>query len=132
MKSVQINPEGNFDPWDLDKIKELRDVEMASDSVGQKLLYKDETSRLWNLTLWPTQRMPFRRHCHPCSFICMTEGLAISRYASGKIDLLQFDKGDSKYVTPNETNHIWDLENVGEHIINLYILEFHHKLAIHT
>nr|WP_299345265.1 hypothetical protein [Allomuricauda sp.] len=130
MKCVQLNPEGNFDLWDLDKIRELHDCANLKDSVGQKLLFENETSRLWDLTLWPTQRIPFRKHRYPSSLVCMTSGLAISRYGNGKIDLIQFDKGDTEYVQPNESNFIYDLENIGEQILNLYILEFRHLQAI--
>lgn len=130
MKCVQLNPEGNFDLWDLEKIRELNDSSNLKDSVGQKLLFENETSRLWDLTLWPTQRIPFRKHLYPSSLVCMTSGLAISRYGNGKIELIQFDKGDTEYIQPNEGNFIYDLENIGEQILNLYILEFRHLQAI--
>ena len=60
----------------------------------------------------------------------MTSGLAISRYGNGKIDLVQFEKGDTKYVEHCEDNCIHDLENIGEHILHLYILEFRHQEAL--
>ncbi|TAI46612.1 hypothetical protein [Flagellimonas allohymeniacidonis] len=130
MKCVQLNPEGNFDLWDIEKIRELQDEESLKDSVGHQLLHENETSRLWKLSLWPNQRIPFRKHRYPCSVVCLTSGLAISRYSNGKIDLLQFEKGDTKYVEHCENNYIHDLENVGEHILHLYILEFRHQEAL--
>ena len=124
MKIVQLNPEGNFDQWDIEKLKELNDEESIRDSLGQKLLYENGSSRLWDITLWPKQRIPFRRHRFPCSFVCLTSGMAISRCRSGKIKLIQIEKGDTEYMEPDEDNYIHDLENIGDSVLKLYILEF--------
>ncbi|MEO1485599.1 MAG: hypothetical protein AAFU57_07630 [Bacteroidota bacterium] len=130
MKCVEINPVGNFEHWDLEKIKELRDESEINVSLGQKLLFENSTSRLWDLTLWPSQRIPFRRHEFPHSIICMTNGLAISRFGTGKINLVQFEEGDTEFLEPNEDNAIYDLENIGESIIKLFVLEMRHRKTV--
>jgi len=130
MKCVEINPVGNFEHWDLEKIKELRDESEINVSLGQKLLFENSTSRLWDLVLWPSQRIPFRRHEFPHSIICMTKGLAISRFGTGKINLVQFEEGDTEFLEPNENNSIYDLENIGESIIKLFVLEMRHRKTV--
>ncbi|MEM8845996.1 MAG: hypothetical protein AAFY00_06395 [Bacteroidota bacterium] len=127
MKYVQLNPEGNFDQWDIEKIKELNDENRIGDSLGQKLLYENGSSRLWDITLWPKQRIPFRKHLFPCSFVCLTSGLAISRCKSGIIKLIQIEKGDTEYMEPDNANYIHDLENIGDSILKMYVLEFRYE-----
>ncbi|MEL6976947.1 MAG: hypothetical protein AAGL29_16405, partial [Bacteroidota bacterium] len=57
-------------------------------------------------------------------------GLAISRFGTGKINLVQFEEGDTEFLEPTEDNTIYDLENIGESVIKLFVLEMRHRKTV--
>lgn len=123
MKCVELNPEGNFDPWDPEKIEELNKKDISK-SLGQDLLFENDEIRLWDITLWPNERLPFRIQNSAYSWTCLTNGLAISRHYTGKISLLRFAKGDTAYAELSEPDAVRDLENIGEGILKISVVEY--------
>ena len=123
MKCVELNPSGNFDSWEPSKILELQRKKI-DDRLGQKLLFENDKIKVWEVVLFPGERLPFRKINGNYSFTSMTEGLAISRYATGKINLVRIKKGDSMFIKHEGQAAIYDFENIGENILFLHVMEF--------
>jgi hypothetical protein len=123
MQIVELNPAGNFDPWEPSKLNELKNQRFP-ESLGQKLLFENEKVLLWELDLVPGQRHPFRKISRNHSWVTQSEGLAISRCCTGKISMLRFKNGDSTFFGLNGEVAIHDLENIGESNLLIHITEF--------
>ncbi|QLG44209.1 hypothetical protein [Costertonia aggregata] len=122
MKCVELNPTGHFDPWEPEKISELKANDLNR-GMGNDLMFENETVKLWGICLRPYERLPFRKQKGQFSWTCVTGGLAISRYSDGKICLLRFEKGDVAYWNLENDELISDLENIGEDVLRITILE---------
>lgn len=123
MQCVELNPLGNFDPWEQEKLDELLHQNI-SNSLGDKLVFENESVKLWDLRLDPGERMPFRRHNTNYNWVCITGGLALSRHGDGKINMIKLDPGDTEYCEHKGKDYVNDLENIGEHPIVVNILEY--------
>lgn len=123
MKCIELNPIGNFDSWEPSKLQELRKKDIEG-RLGQKLLFENDTIRVWEVVLFPGERLPFRKISGNYNFTSITKGLAISRYANGKISLVRIHKGDSMFVKHEGQESIYDFENIGENILFLHAMEF--------
>lgn len=123
MQCVELNPVGNFDPWEQEKIDELMHQEI-SDSLSDNLVFENEFVKLWDLHLLPGQRIPFRKHNRNIGWVCTTGGLALTRYGNGKIDMIKLNPGDTEYFEYQGKNYINDFENIGEDTIIINILEY--------
>ena len=126
MNSLEINAPGNFESWNPSKIKELKDKKISND-LGQNLVFENENIRLWEVVLLPNERLPFRKINMDYSWVALTTGLAISRYADGKIILMRIEKGDSAFLKCKEKTYIYDLENKGNDILFFHLTEFKHQ-----
>lgn len=123
MQCVELNPVGNFDPWEQDKIDELLHEEITH-SLGERLVFENESVKLWDLRLDPGERIPFRKHNANYSWVCTTGGLALTRHGNGKINMVKLDPGDTEYWEFKGKNYTNDLENIGEQPIVINILEY--------
>ncbi|MGB5818143.1 MAG: hypothetical protein WBG90_01570 [Saonia sp.] len=121
MDCVELNKIGNFEPWDTAKIKELKN-KYLSDAVGE-CLYENEIIKLWEITLFPNERIPFRKLDSNYSWTSLTKGSVISRNANGKINLLRLKKGDTAYWEFEGKEIISDLENIGDNILRIVVVE---------
>ena len=126
MNYLEINPAGNFETWNPSFIKELKENKISND-LGQNLLFENENVRIWEVILLPNERLPFRKINLDYSWVSLTSGLAISRYADGKIILMRIEKGDSSFLKCKEKKFINDLENKGSEILFLHLTEFKHQ-----
>ncbi len=122
MKCVELNPPGNFESWEPSKLLELQRKKI-DDRLGQKLLFENDKIKVWEVVLFPGERLP-RKISGNYNFTSMTEGLGISRYASGKINLVRIKKGDSMFMKHEGQPVIYDFENIGENILFLHAMEF--------
>lgn len=123
MHLIELNPSGNFDPWDLHKIEELQKVQSPK-ALKKLVLYENSTMRLWNVCLEPKERLPFYKRKQFYSWTCLTDGIVILRNGNGQIDMIKFDKGETKYWDLGEQGTVSDLENIGENAIVLHIIEY--------
>lgn len=123
MQCVELNPVGNFDPWEQEKIDELLHQNITS-SLSNRLVFENESVKLWDLHLAPGERIPFRKHNTNYGWVCTTGGLALTRYGNGKIDMVKLNPGDTEYFEYRGKNYVNDLENIGEHPIIINILEY--------
>lgn len=123
MQCVELNPVGNFDPWEQDKIDELLHQDITH-SLGERLVFENESVKLWDLHLDPGARIPFRNHNANYSWVCTTGGLALTRHGNGKINMVKLDPGDTEYWEFKGKKYVNDLENIGEEPIIINILEY--------
>lgn len=123
MQFVELNPVGNFDPWEQEKIDELLHQEIKG-SLSNRLVFENEVIKLWDLKLLPGERLNFRRHNTNYGWVCTTGGLVISRYGNGKIDMIKLNPGDTEYFENRGKNYVNDLENIGEDNLVINILEY--------
>lgn len=123
MQFVELNPLGNFDPWEQEKVDELLHQEIK-ESLSNRLVFEDESIKLWDLCLLPGERLNFRRHNTNYAWVCTTGGLMITRYGNGKIDMVKLNPGDTEYFENRGKNHVNDLENIGENPVVINILEY--------
>jgi hypothetical protein len=123
MNILEINAPGNFETWNPSTIKEVKDKNLSTD-LGHDLLYENENVRIWEVVLLPNERLPFREIKFDYSWVSLTSGLAISRFADGKINLMRVEKGDSAFMKYDENNAISDLENKGGDILFFHMTEF--------
>ncbi|MBO0329764.1 hypothetical protein [[Muricauda] lutisoli] len=114
---------GNFDPCEKEKIDELLHQDIK-ESLSNRSVFENETMKIWDLRLFPGERLSFRRHNANYGWICTTGGLVITRYGNGKIDMVKLNLGDTEYFENRGENYINDLENVGEEIVVIHILEY--------
>ncbi|MGB5434295.1 MAG: hypothetical protein WBM98_00280 [Maribacter sp.] len=126
MNSLEINASGNFESWSPSKIRELKENKISND-LGQNLLFENENLRIWEVVLLPNERLPFRKINMDYSWVSLTTGMAISRYADGKILLMRIEKGDSAFLSCKEKTYIYDLENKGDDILFFHLTEFKHQ-----
>ncbi|NVN18345.1 hypothetical protein GUA46_08325 [Muricauda sp. HICW] len=123
MQFVELNPVGNFDPWEQEKIDELLHQQIK-ESLSNRLIFEDESIKLWDLRLLPGERLNFRRHNTNYGWVCTTGGLLITRYGNGKIDMIKLNPGDTEYFENIGKNYVNDLENIGEDLVVINILEY--------
>lgn len=123
MQIVELNPVGNFDPWDPSKIEELKNDNIP-ETRGQKLVFENDKVILWELSLLPGERRPFCKITRDFNIVTRTEGLAITRCSTGQIFMLRINKGDSAFYELNGRVSIYDLENIGENELSIHITEF--------
>ncbi|AYN67066.1 hypothetical protein D1013_06640 [Euzebyella marina] len=119
----ELNPVGNFAPWEASKLSEL-ERNQVSNSLGQKLLFENKALKVWEIFLQPNERMGFRRISNSYTVTSMCEGLAVSRFSDGSIYLYRFQENDTRFVPPAKNKVIQDLENIGESPIYFHIMEF--------
>ncbi len=122
MKCVELNKAGNFDTWEPSKIRELKEKRFASD-LGKKLLYENELIRVWEITLFPKERLPFRKQNRDFYWVSLTDAKIICRYSDGKIAMLYINRGDYELRKVEDQNPIWDMENIGEYLLVLNLME---------
>ena len=126
MRSVELNPKDNFDSWDPKWASELKRG-VFNNALGHELLFANDYVKLWEIMLLPKERMTFRLQQSPYVWVCETGGLAISRMVSGQICMYHFEKDDSAYFKPNRSKYVRDLENIGEELLKMTIVEFTKK-----
>ena len=123
MKSLELNSIGNFDYWNPQKLKELQEGEIRRE-LGHELILENDYVLIWEIVLVPKERLPFRMHKLAYAWNCSSGGMVISRCDSGKISLIHLEDGDIYYIDPKEDCLIRDLENVGDTIIHVMVVEF--------
>jgi len=123
MNLVELNPVGNFDPWNPVKLNELKNIRCLK-TLGQRLFFENETMRFWEICLQPKERLVFHKRSQYYSWTCHTDGLLISRYENGQILMLRFEKDETKYWDLGESGTVADLENIGEHTLVLHMIEY--------
>lgn len=126
MDCLELNPAHDFSRWEENYIKELHTLEFK-ESLGNMLLFEDDTIRLWNLKLKGGERMPFLRHNKNYSWISETDAVLKSRFGNGRIALIRVNEGDTQYIENSEKEHINDLENLGKAPAVFKVLEYKHK-----
>ncbi|SHJ85514.1 hypothetical protein [Pseudozobellia thermophila] len=119
----ELNPAGNFDPWEASRLLELR-KNKVSENLGQLLLFENDTIKVWEIFLQPGDRLGFRKTNRDYSFVAMADGLAVTRSSDGCISLIKIAKGDTGYIPCLGDDTVRDLENIGEGPLFIHVMEF--------
>jgi len=127
MKYLEINAAGSFDNWNPSKLEELKNSEISNE-LGQKLLFENKNIRIWEVELAPQERLPFRMVNLDFNWVSLTAGIALSRYANGKIVLINISKGASYFIKASEKPKIYDLENIGDDVLFFHITEYKEQI----
>lgn len=123
MNLIELSPEGNFESWEISRLKELR-AEEFSKELGQSMLYENDEFRLWDITLKHKERLTFRRVVNDFSYTCITDGFGVIHLGNGKIQFGQFKKGDVCSFNMKENEElILDVENTGLGILKFIVTE---------
>ena len=123
MNCLELNPSNDFTKWEDQYIKELHSLEFK-ESLGNLLLFEDDTIKLWNLKLNKGERMPFVRHNKDYSWISESDAILKTRWGNGRISLIRVGKGDTEFFENSEKNVINDLENLGNNPVVFKVLEY--------
>ncbi len=123
MECAQINPTGSFENWSPSRLQELQ-TGAPSASLGQKLLLENQYTRIWEVILFPNERLPFRKIQGDYSLVAHTDGLLISRCGCGAMHLRRFKKGATEVIRHECTDPLEDMENIGDETLILNIIEF--------
>ncbi|WP_350286139.1 hypothetical protein [uncultured Croceitalea sp.] len=129
MECLELNPANDFTKWEADYIEELHALDFQ-ESLGNMLLFEDDTIKLWNLKLEKGERMPFIRHNKDYSWISETDALLKSRFGNGRISLIRVKQGDTEYYENNGKNCINDLENLGDEPVIFKVLEYKEQMYL--
>jgi hypothetical protein len=112
MNLIELSPEGNFESWEVTRLNELRS-EQVVETLGHSPIYENEEFRLYNITLKPKERLPFRKITNDFSYTFMTDGFGVFHLGDGKIKFGQFKKGDVYYYNVEQQGEvIIDFENM--------------------
>ncbi len=133
MECTELNPAKNFKNWEPNYINELRSLQFK-EHLGNKLLFEDDSIKLWNLKLDHGERMPFLKHDKNFSWIAENDAILKSRFGNGRIALIKIKQGDTEYFEHSHKDYINDLENLSKNPVVFKILEykneFHDMLPI--
>lgn len=121
MVVTELNPKGQFENWDKNKLKEIHEQKFSNE-VGD-VLFENDDLILSEIVLKPKERLPFRYHRYDCSCTSITDGLLITRNINGQIGLLRIEKSKCFYWKHKKDDMIHDLENIGENTVIIRLLE---------
>jgi hypothetical protein len=93
--------------------------------VGTRLLFENDSIRVWELQLAPGGRVPFHCHRTPYFWVCIDSGRAIQRYPDGHLIHVEFESRDTDFLDEErlETERIHDLENTGDTAFRFHTFE---------
>ena len=123
MYCVEVNPKGNFDTWQIQRLEELKQGKFK-ENLGQTKLYEDSNIRIWNISLDAGERFPFRAITVNISVTFGANGLGVCHHGTGKIKFLKIKNGDVfRLAGERNGKEIWDFENAGAAFMHLTIVE---------
>jgi len=127
MKILELYPTGSFTSWAPRKLQELKEQKIYDSFGGGTLLFENAYIKLWEITLYPGERLPFSRKNTNYLWTCISGGQTVSYSVDGSINLYIFEKGDSRFFSFRNRQHISDVENTGKNIIVIHIIEYKHE-----
>lgn len=124
MKTLELYPTGSFGSWDPRKLQELKENKVYDAFEGGSLIFQNNYLKLWEITLYPGERLPFSRKNSNYSWTCISGGQTVTHCADGSIIFYVIDKGESRFFEFRNKEHISDMENTGKNILVIHILEY--------
>jgi len=123
MNLIELSPVGNFESWEIARLNEFRSEQFAK-TLSQSPIYENDEFRLWNITLKPKERLPFRKITNDFSYTFLTEGFGVFHQGDGKINFGQFKKGDVYYYSIKKYGElILDFENISLKVLKFMVIE---------
>ncbi|WP_160170116.1 cupin domain-containing protein [Aquimarina megaterium] len=124
MVTKELNPAGSFKNWDSTKMQELQNSN-KSNRIGNTLLFEDDSIKVWSILLKPGDQLPFHKHTKNYTWICLTQGVAISHHENGRIVEIKYQKGDlSYYDHDTKGDFVHDLKNTGNLLLKFNTIEY--------
>jgi hypothetical protein len=122
MRYVELNRKGDYSNWEDYRLREL--VEVAHCSQMGNLIIINDKVLVWDLELFPGERISFVKHPKVYSWACDTGGMLVMANRDGRIDLLVFEVDDFGFVNNKNKMQVTDIRNIGDDVIRIQILEF--------
>lgn len=118
-----INPEGNWSFWTDAQREELKNPINAR---GDKIVFENESIRIWTIHLKPGGRLPFHKHEIPYFWTALAAGTSRSYYNDGSVIDSHYEQGSTRYFPDlsHENYFIHDLKNTGETTLIFTTVEF--------
>lgn len=125
MKKYIKSQAGDWSQWTDEQRQVLADLR-GSTQVGDRMVFANDTFRVWSIHLPAGQSMPFHKHAKPYFWTAVEGGKARSYYGDGSILENEYLPGDTKYFADlSEDNYfIHNLENIGKKALVFTTVEF--------
>lgn len=124
MKILELCPSGSFDSWAPVKLREFREAQIYDSFAGGTLLFENDLLKLWEIQLYPGERLPFSRKNTNYLWTCVSGGQTVSYCHDGSINFYVFEKGESRFFNFRDKGHVSDVQNTGENTILIHIIEY--------
>ncbi len=122
MKCVELNRIGDYNHWEISKLEELK-KNLVSNFLEDELIFENDLANVWELKLEPQERLPFKRINTNYYFVALINILAITRCSNAAIRLINLNKGKSYSIESKNENMIYDIENIGNKTLHMYVVE---------
>lgn len=125
MRTTIINKADDWSFW-TETERELLLENNENINVGEKLVYENETIKIWSIHLKPNKSLPFHKHNKRYLWTALSEGIAKSYHNDGNVTETIYEIGDTKcFEDLSETNYfIHNLINTGKTTLIFTTIEF--------
>jgi quercetin dioxygenase-like cupin family protein len=89
--------------------------------IGDKVVFENDTIRVWGLSLKPGGIQPWHRHDLPYLVVPLTPGDNVMRFADGRVRATKETPGDALWREPGIPH---ELENVSSWTYSNLLIEF--------
>jgi hypothetical protein len=129
MKILELCPSGSFDSWAPLKLREFTESRIYDSFAGGDLLFENDDIKLWQIILYPGERLPFSKKNNNYLWTCISGGQTVSYCHDGSINFYVFEKGESRFFNFRDKGHISDVQNTGENTIVIHIIEYKQEIG---
>lgn len=124
MKKTLLNSKENFESWPQYLIDELNKENINESLLGQELLFENKSMKIWKIVLAQGERLPFQRINCNLNVVSMTNSMVIVRSGDGRIELCNLEEKDSLFLSLENNETLYDMENIGREPTILHLTEF--------
>ncbi len=85
--------------------------------IGDRILFENESVRVWTVSLEPGAKQPWHKHYLPYLIVCLTEGKSEITFEDGTVRRPQEKPGDVIWREPGEVHELtncadWKYQNI--------------------
>ncbi|MCT2591528.1 hypothetical protein LHJ74_16745 [Streptomyces sp. N2-109] len=92
--------------------------------LGQSLLKETDSSRIWETTLSPGERISVHRHVLDYFWICLTDGRVRQHTSDGTTREISYARGQTCHFRFSEGQyHLHDIKNIGDDVLSFLTVE---------
>lgn len=104
----------NFDGWSPELLAEF-EANAENLDVGGRLLSETETLKVWEIRLYPGERLPAHRHVLDYFWTAITAGTSRQHTDDGSTRIVHYTPGQTRHFTFGPGQYLLhDLENHGD------------------